>query len=249
MIPYFEFTHFSLGPITIQVWGLLVALGIITGTITSAWFTKKNGEDKQVIYDGAVWIVLSAFLFARLVHVFLYDYTYYLQNVSDIFKVWHGGFSVMGGFVGAIIGYALFSYKNKLDWKKFVDLFMFGLPLGLACGRVGCFLIHDHPGTLTNSLLGVKQSDGMIRHDHGLYLMMANLILAIIFLRFSNKKHHQGFYAQVFLVYYGIVRFILDFWRIIDIRYGLFTPAQYVCVLMVLGGIIWYVYSKKKLNT
>lgn len=242
MIPYFSLENIQLGPITIQVWGAFVAFGILIATYTSAKFFKKQGGLGKEIYDVAFWIIISAFIFARIFHVFLYDPGFYLTNPEQIIAFWHGGFSIMGGFVGSIIAFLLM----KLDWQTYVDPLIYGLPLGIGCGRIGCFLIHDHPGTLTDFFLGVRQSDGVIRHDHGLYLSINGFILALIFFYLSKRKWHKGFYAQVFLVWYGIVRFFLDFYRLIDVKYWGLTPAQYISILMFISGVAWWYYSKNK---
>lgn len=240
MIPYFEFTSIHLGPITFQVWGTFVALGILLGSFISARFAKRRGLDHQHIYNGAFWIILGAFLMARVFHIVAYDPSFYSHNPSELIKVWHGGFSVIGGFIGAIIAYILYIKRNHLAWLSYVDSFIYGLPLGLACGRIGCFLIHDHPGTATNFFLGVKNENGPNAfHDHGLYLSLNAFLLAIVFWFLAKNPRSEGFFVRVFLIWYGAVRFALDFWRIGDQTYLGVTPAQYAAFLMFLVGVIW----------
>lgn len=243
MIPYFQFETLQIGPITLQVWGMLVALGILIGAWTSARFAEKRGEKREFIYNVAFWIILGSFVGARFFHVFIYEPNFYLNNPHEILKIWHGGFSVLGGFVGALVAYLIYAKLNKFNWIEKTNVIIYGLPLGLGCGRIGCFLIHDHPGTLTDFALGVQQPGGGARHDHGLYLSINGFILAFVFYLLSKKDRWPGFFLQVFMIWYGIVRFFLDFWRIIDSRYFGLTPAQYGSVLMVVIGIFWFLNS------
>ena len=244
MIPYFQITTISLGPITFQVWGIMVAIGILAATAVSAQMAKRRGQDPKLIWDLSFWVILGAFLFAR-VFMFFYTPQLYLQDPLEFFKIWHGGLSMMGGLFGAAVFGILFLRKKKIDVFAHVDTAVFGLPLGIGIGRIGCFLIHDHPGTLTHFVLGVKYPDG-IRHDHGLYLSLNGFILFLLFLWLARKKARTGTYLIVYLLWDGTTRFLLDFLRatdglVVDVRYFGLTPAQYFSVLMIGMGIWFFV--------
>jgi phosphatidylglycerol---prolipoprotein diacylglyceryl transferase len=246
MIPYFQFTTIALGPITIQVWGLMVALGILAGALAAAKMATHRGQDGKIIWDLSVWVIVAAMIGARVVHV-VYEPSMYLADPLQFFRVWHGGFSVMGGFLGALIAGVWYLKKRKVDVHAYADTAVFGLPLGLFIGRIGCFLIHDHPGTLTDFVGGVQYPDG-VRHDHGLYLSINGLLLFLTFLMMAKRGAKTGSYIVVFLLWYGVARFFLDFLRatngaIVDTRYLGMTPAQYFSLVMVAGGA-WVFHRK-----
>ena len=248
MIPFFKLTTLSLGSVTIQVWGLMVALGILTATWVAARLAIKRGQDETLIWDLCVRVVAAAFVMAR-VFFFLYEPGLLSEDPLEFFRIWHGGFSIMGGFIGALIAGIWFLRRRQVDVWAYADTAIFALPLGLGIGRIGCFLIHDHPGTLTHFTLGVQYPDG-VRHDHGLYLSISGFVLFLIFLWLSRKQVKTGTYIVVFLFWEGISRFFLDFLRaqdgpIVDTRYLNLTPAQYIAVVMVVAGI-WL--AKKKLS-
>jgi phosphatidylglycerol:prolipoprotein diacylglycerol transferase len=246
MIPYIELTSFRLGPLTIQVWGLFVALGIVVGAWVSSKMATYRGQDPKLILDLATWVIIAAMFGARVVY-YVYEPGSLLADPLEFFRVWHGGMSVMGGFLGAVIAGVIFLRKRHVDVWAYADTAIFGLPVGLFIGRIGCFLIHDHPGTLSDFALAVQYPEGA-RHDHGLYLSLNGLILAVVFLIMFKKKVQTGAYIVVFLIWYGLVRFYLDFYRatdgdIVDTRYLGLTPAQYFSLAMV-GAGIWLYFKK-----
>lgn len=249
MIPYFQITQFHIGPIPIQVWGLMVALGILAGTAASARIAKKRGQDPKLIWDLAFWSIIGAFIFARLFHVF-YEPATYFAAPFEIVKIWHGGMSMMGGLFGAALFGIIYLRQKKIDVFSHADTAMFGLPLGIGIGRIGCFLIHDHPGTLTDFVLGVRYPEG-VRHDHGLYLSINGFILFLLFLWLARKKARTGTYLITYLLWDGTTRFLLDFLRatdgpIVDARYFGLTPAQYFSVIMIIIGFSLAKFSLAK---
>ncbi|MBU0645916.1 prolipoprotein diacylglyceryl transferase [Patescibacteria group bacterium] len=250
MIPYFTATTFHLGPIPIQVWGTLVALGILAGTFASAWLAKQRKQDAGLIWDLATWVILGAFVMARVFHVWLYNFDYYAADPTKIFVIWEGGWSIIGGFLGAVLAGAWYLKKRQVNFGEYADTTIFGLPLGLFIGRIGCFLIHDHPGKITNFFLGVQYPDGIIRHDHGLYLSLSGLGLFAAYLIMWKLKIEKGLLLPVFLLWYGAVRFVLDFYRatdglIVDARYWGLTPAQFASLFMIVLGITLLIRKRK----
>lgn len=240
MIPYFQYNVIHLGPVPLQVWGLMVSFGILAAAFVASRMAKKRGLDPNVIWDLTFWVIMAAMIGARLMHI-AYEPAYYLAHPWAILAFWQGGLSIMGGFIGAVIAGVIYLRQKHLDVWAYCDTAVFALPLGLGIGRIGCFLIHDHPGTLTSFVLGVKYPDG-VRHDHGLYLSIEGVLLFFFFLFLARKQVKQGTYLVAFLLIDSTIRFILDFYRatsgaIVDVRYGGLTPAQYVSVAMFLAGI------------
>lgn len=246
MIPYFYLPTISLGPVTVNTWGLMVALGFLLATILAKREAKRRGLDPKPLLDGAFWIIIASMIGARLVHVFLYDWPYYREHLGEIVKIWHGGLSSYGGFAGgAMVGYvALKKYRAQL-WS-YADCIAWGAAPGWTVGRIGCFLIHDHPGTLTHFFLAVKQPDGAARHDLGLYDGLLSLFIFFVLMVVRRKKPRHGTLVLTLMGVYASVRFFLDFLRVTDVRYLGFTPAQYASVLM-LCMVVWFVVKFKKL--
>lgn len=253
MIPYFQWTKFYIGPIPINVWGLMVAIGIVLGLWVAVRVAKQKGLDPQIMLDLGFWSVVAALVGARILYV-LSEIQTYRTNPIDVFKVWEGGMSISGGFIGAVIAALVFARIKKMPLLKYVEAALIGLPLGLGCGRIGCFLIHDHPGTPTSSFLGQEYADGIVRFNHGLLLSINGFVMALVFwiLWKRNPNRKKGFFTIIFLAWYGVMRFVLDFFRAYDLpnsdaRIAGLTWAQYIAVVMVAGAVVlWYgVYRKE----
>ena len=255
MIPFFQANSIELGPLTIQVWGLLVALGMLAGLIFGARLVKKQFLSVEVFLDLALYSVLGAFIGARLVHVSLYQPGYYGAHPLEILKVWQGGLSSLGGFSGGLLGAALFARYRKFslnEFARYADVGIISIWLGWGIGRLGCFLIHDHPGTLSNFVLATRYPEGP-RHDLGLYESITGFILFFVFWALFKKlsKKQSGLVALVSAGVYAVIRFGLDFLRASDLpasdaRYLYLTPAQWGMIAVIAGLTGACIYTKMR---
>jgi len=152
----------------------------------------------------------------------------------------------MGGIFGAVLIGVIFLRRKKLDFWQYADALVFGLPLGYFIGRIGCFLIHDHPGLPTNFFLGVQYPDGIIRHDLGFYHSLFGLTLFLVFLVFKRLKMPVGTYLVSFTIVYGVFRFVFDFLRIDEIAFLYLTPGQWFGMIMIIISGLLVVIKKKK---
>ncbi len=175
LIPDFPVVKF---PITddfaIHGFGILVAIGFMTGARMAMNKARRDGLDPEVINRVVGWLVAGVFIGGHLGHLFFYYPEKFLEDPMSIFRVWEG-LSSFGGFIGCTIlgvGFlrserARVKRENKaalregrppvppIDVMGFVDSLMYGFTLGWFFGRMGCFVAHDHPGTPTSSWLGV----------------------------------------------------------------------------------------------
>lgn len=237
MIPYFELHVIHLGPLPIQVWGFFAAAGILLGTWIAARIGKERGLSTEIIWDASFWTILGGIVGARFFYLAFYAPLESLLDPLSVFAIWNGGMSIMGGFLGAMIGGGWYLRHQKVDVYAYASAGVFGLPFGLFLGRIGCFLIHDHPGTASHFFLAVKNPDGEGGfHDLGLYDALVSAGIGMLFLVLHRKKVASFWYVPLFLILYGLARIFLDTLRISDARYATFTPAQYVSVGFILAG-------------
>lgn len=252
MIPYFEIHRLLLGPVPIQVWGLFVALGIILAVLVAARLAAARGIARSQVYDLATVAILGAFLGARIFHVVAYDWAYYQEHVWEVLFLWQGGLSSFGGFLGGALAGIWFIRRRRLPVVAFVDVILTALPLGWMVGRIGCFLIHDHPGTLTHSIFGVRYPGGA-RFDLGLIdAVIGGLVFCLAWVVYRQYgKRYPGLPASLVLVTYAVLRFATDFLRATDVPHadirllGL-TPAQYGAIVLLGVGLAWGIRLMKK---
>jgi phosphatidylglycerol---prolipoprotein diacylglyceryl transferase len=250
MIPYFRLTQLSVGPLHIQVWGLFVSAGVAAALLCGRREARRLGLNTEIFLDMAAWMFLAAIVAARLFYAVIYDPLTFLNDPWELLRLWDGGMSIFGGFFGALAAGAAFARWRRVSFLQYADVFAFVLPLGCAIGRVGCFLIHDHPGILTNFFLAVAFPDGA-RLDHGLLLSLLNLAIfsGFLLIRRLRPVHHFPYLAFYALIY-GAARFGLDFLRAwdlpaADVRYLWLTPAQYSSLAVMLAGI-WLMSKRRR---
>lgn len=240
IIPWFELPSFSLGPFTLQSFGVLSALGILAAVQLAAKGARELGKDPQVIVDFAVAGVLSGVVLGHLVHLFAY-HPEELQDPLRILKFWEG-LSSMGGLAGGMIAAAVYFRRKRIRFSEYADAFALGVAPGWGIARVGCFTVHDHPGVHTDFFLAVRFADGP-RHDLGLYEAIVLLSLGAVLWGLHRRGLLRGKLLPLLGLVYGVARFFLDFLRATDVSYadarhlGL-TFAQYFSVALVVYGIV-----------
>lgn len=244
MIPYFQYNLIILGPIPIQIWGLFVSLGLLVGILLAYYSAKRYLLSGEVILDLSIWAILGGLLGARIFHIVFYEPVYYIQYPWDILKFWQGGASSLGGFVGTGLAVYIFVKLRHFTLKEilpYIDIASVSLWLGWGIGRIGCFMIHDHQGKLSNFFLAVNFPSGA-RFDLGLMDSLLGFALFIIYFLLFKKlvKIHWGLVTIFSFMDYAIVRFLLDFLRATDlpnsdVRYLFLTPAQWGMILIFIS--------------
>ena len=237
-IPWFELPSLSLGPFTIQSFGVLSALGILLATILMSRAARELGKDPQVPVDFAVVGVIAGVVGGHLVHLLAY-HPEELREPWRIVMLWQG-LSSMGGLLGGIIAAVVWFRVKRIRFADYADAFALGMAPGWGVARIGCFTVHDHPGVLTSFPLAVQFPDGP-RHDLGLYEAIVLLALGAVLWILHRRDRLRGGLLPLLALVYGIARFLLDFLRARDVPYadarhlGL-TFAQYTAVALVVWG-------------
>ena len=248
------FVH-ELNPIALDFFDLKIywySLAYFFGFIFSIYYAKyiirKNNLSFKLslIDDFLVWAVIGVIFGGRLGYVLFYNFSYYLANTSEIFKIWNGGMSFHGGLLGMTVALLLFTIKNKVNFLMFANIISGCAPIGIFFGRIANFVNGELWGKPTNSEWGVIfDKDEMIpRHPSQLYeAVFEGLILFLILFLFLNRESLKKFNAScVFLMFYGIFRIFLEFFREPDSHIGyLFmnlSTGQILSIPMILIGFI-----------
>ena len=276
--PQFDPVLISIGPLAIRWYALSYIVGFILFTILGRRRIAQGNSvfTKEMLDDFLTWGILGVILGGRIGYVLFYKFSDYLANPLDIFKVWEGGMSFHGGFLGVVVAMWLFGRKHNISILKLMDTVAPLVPLGLASGRIGNFINGELWGRVTELnafwAMGFPQARyedaeaaahnplwaewlqqyGMLpRHPSQLYqFALEGICLFVIVWFFSKKPRPAGQTAALFLGGYGLFRFIAEFARQPDDYLGLLTLSlsmgQWLSVPMIVLGVIGFVWFGRK---
>ncbi len=261
----------SIGDFHLHTYGIMQAIAFIT----VVFLMIKEGErlkiDKDIIYDFIFYIIIGEIIGARIWFV-VENWSLFKYSPEDIIKIWQGGLTFYGGFIGGVIGGLLYIKIKKLNFNTFADLVGTYLPIGIGIGRIGCFLNGCCYGKVCSWGLPypTKQSPPAYieQLQKGLIDPSAQFTLPVIptqlisttdmlitfFLIYFYKKskyYIKGTVFPVFLILYGIHRFFIDFLREYTgnaLILKIITLSQFTSIILIIIGIIWYykLYKIKK---
>jgi phosphatidylglycerol---prolipoprotein diacylglyceryl transferase len=238
MIPYFSQPHLSLGPISIHLFGVLVAVGLLAGLRLVRRRAEVTGLNVALAERMGIWIILGGFAGAHVIDRLAYFPRDTLADPLSLLRFWDG-ISSFGGFLGAVVAGFVFVRRAGLiaDRWRYLDLIAYALPVGWFFGRTGCFVAFDHPGLPTTFFLAQRFSDGVVRHNLGLDEALYTLPVALLFLGLGRgRPRPPGFFVGLLALVYAPVRFFLDFLRTADARYFHLPPGQYGSAPLFVGG-------------
>jgi len=244
MIPYKQITEplFSVGDFHVQAWGLMVSIGFLAALMLIANESLKRNLKKEDIYSIALAILLGGIIGGRIGWIITESSG---LSFLDYFKIWNGGLIWYGGFVGGFILAIAYMIYRKLDILKHLDAVAIGLPLGMAIGRVGCYLIGDHLGKGTVMPWAILHY-GQLTHPVILYEIILLLGIFTLIWKLKDQKLKSGMLFATYLLTYSIGRFLIDFARADPTYYGL-TIAQYVSISFTMFIILfWAVFWRNK---
>lgn len=248
LIPWFKLEGWPIvGKLEIQPFGILVAIGILLGTRVAEWRAEKTGIEPRLISDFLVYTIGIGLLSAYLLNKPLYDWEEFKEIVRDpkLFFQRYMGLSSYMGFTGGVAAAFLFRKVRGVSITAMGDLFCFAFPFAWFFGRMGCFVVHDHPGVVSQFFLAVDNYNlqGQPRHDLGFYEVLWSAAAIGMNLWLGSTPKPRGFFMAFIPMFYAPVRFGLDYLREVplhggDVRYFGFTPGQYGSIAMFVAGVL-----------
>jgi len=233
----------------------MYVFGFLAAYLLVRYQMKKKDFDvsKLDVENLFFYLILGLIIGARLGYVLFYDLKTYLGDPLEIFAVWHGGMSFHGGLIGVLIVGILFSWKNRKSFWKIADLFIVTAPIGLGLGRIGNFINGELYGRVTQVPWGMVFPKGgpLPRHPSQLYeSALEGGVLFLILWFLKDKKLPSGGLLAIFLSLYGVFRFLVELFREPDPQLGFilgpFTMGQTLSSFMIIGGVVLFVYLKRK---
>lgn len=244
--PQFDPVALQLGPLAIHWYGLMYLLGFAAVWLLGrrrirqgrSNFTLRDLED--IIFYSVIGVIVGG----RLGYTLVYKTGYYLAHPFEIFYLWEGGMSFHGGLVGVIVALLWYARSHKRHLLEVCDFIAPMVPLGLAAGRWGNFVNGELWGRPTDLPWGMvfPHADAIARHPSQLYQMaFEGLLLFALLWWYSSKPRRQGQVSGMFLLGYGIARFMVEFTREPDAFLGLLagglSMGQLLSIPMIAAGI------------
>lgn len=247
----------DLGFISIYWYSITMFFGVLLGIIVAYIEIKRKKIDVDNFSNMAFYAILFGFIGARIYYV-LFNLDYYLSEPIEIIKVWNGGLAIHGGIIGAVLAMYIYCKKHKLSIFLMLDICAPAILIGQIIGRWGNFFNSEaHGGIVTRSFLeslhlpnfiiNGMYINGNYYHPTFLYESLLNLICFIVLMILrKNKKIRLGVITGLYLMWYGIIRFIIESLRTDSLMLGNIKMAQVLSVILFIIGIVLIVISRKK---
>lgn len=255
--PEFDPIALNLGPLAIRWYGLMYLSGFLAVLLLGRYRIKHclNAPiNYQQLDDLLFYGVLGVVLGGRLGYVLFYKPDYYLLHLLEVFYVWEGGMSFHGGFLGVLAAMWLYVKKHGIRWLAVMDFLAPLTPIGLGAGRLGNFINAELWGRVSDVPWAVvfPQHDLLPRHPSQLYqFALEGVALFLLLWFFSRKPRPMGSVSGLFLIAYGLFRFLVEYVRepdtfIAPLPLDL-TMGQWLSLPMILIGIgmIRWSYTRK----
>lgn len=246
----------SLGPLNVHWYGLMYIVGFLGFLILgkrrarkpNSLFTPDQVDD--MMFWGAIGVVAGG----RIGYMLFYNFKSFAANPLSLFHITDGGMSFHGGLLGVLVVMAILAYRWRLHFFQVTDFIAPLVPIGLLAGRIGNFINGELWGHVTDAPWGVVFPTGgpEPRHPSMLYeAFLEGLVLFIVLNWMVRKLPPTGVMSGMFLVGYGLSRFIVEFVRVPDahlgyIAFGWVTQGQILSLPMIILGSLFIVWGYKR---
>ncbi|MDX1252089.1 MAG: prolipoprotein diacylglyceryl transferase [Gammaproteobacteria bacterium] len=248
----------DLGPIKVHWYGLMYLVGFAAAWWLGRLRASRPGSlwNAEQVSDMVFYGALGAVLGGRIGYILFYDLPVYLHEPLKMLKIWEGGMSFHGGMIGVLVAMWLLGRKTHKTFFQVTDFLAPLVPIGLGAGRIGNFINGELWGKVSDApwamVFPSPQASELPRHPSQLYqAFLEGAALFLILWFFSRKPRPAMAVSGMFLTFYGLFRFIVEFVREPDaqlgyLAFGWLTMGQVLSTPMILGGVglLWWAYGK-----
>ena len=227
--------NISIGPLTIQFYGLIIAVGLLLAVIYACKRSRQFGMTADDLTDGVLWIVPLAIVCARLYYC-IFSWEDYASNPISILYIQQGGLAIYGGVIGAAIGIVIFALAKKIKIGAVLDITSLGFLIGQSIGRWGNFFNREAFGAVTDSFLRMGLTNkytGAVTYYHPtfLYESLWNAFGFVLLHFLSKKRKYDGQIALGYLAWYGLGRTFIEGLRMDSLYWGNFRVSQMLAAI------------------
>ena len=239
---------FGIGPLVVRWYGLMYLFGFVGGFFVARWMARRRGLalGNEQLRDLVTYVAVGVVLGGRLGYALFYNLSYFLADPLQIFAFWHGGMSFHGGLLGAALAGWGYLRKHGLPFYPAADCIFAAAPLGLGLGRLGNFINGELYGRPTDVAWGMVFPDGgpLPRHPSQLYeAFLEGAVLLAVLMWLGARVRADGVVTWAFVGGYGVVRFMVEFFREPDAHLGLvwgLSRGQYLSVAMIAAAAVFF---------
>lgn len=237
--------------------GIFFFIAIFSGLVCFSIIAKEENFDLDILYEGIFISLLTALLMGRLFSLVFWEQSKFFSQPWIFFMIWqYSGISVTGGVIGGLVAGFIFLKIKKLHFFHHVKFFIVPIVMGQIIGRFGCFLNGDAGGKPTSMPWGIKFNSssvayqpytnivpGVALHPTQLYEIFGNLILFFLLICLGNNKWITNRRIIWYAIYYGILRFIIEFFRSDTQQIFFLTSGQLISLAGFITGLILLIWS------
>ncbi|HDI6590048.1 TPA: prolipoprotein diacylglyceryl transferase [Staphylococcus aureus] len=255
---YIDPVAFNLGPLSVRWYGIIIAVGILLGYFVAQRALVKAGLHKDTLVDIIFYSALFGFIAARIYFV-IFQWPYYVENPSEIIKIWHGGIAIHGGLIGGFIAGVIVCKVKNLNPFQIGDIVAPSIILAQGIGRWGNFMNHEaHGGPVSRAFLEKLHLPNFIienmyingQYYHPTFLYESIWDVAGFIILVNIRKHLKlGETFFLYLTWYSIGRFFIEGLRTDSLMLtSNIRVAQLVSILLILISISLIIYRRIKYN-
>ncbi len=253
---HFDPIAFTIGPFHVHWYGIMYVLALVTALYAAKWYVRHDHFpiDEKLLESFFIYVEIGVILGARIGYILFYDphTIYYLTHPWEIFNPFHGGtftgisgMSYHGAVIGFLIGTWIFVKRTKTSFWMWMDLVALSVPVGYVFGRIGNFLNQELVGRATDVPWGIYVGQ-TLRHPSQLYeAFLEGIVVGAILFVYRKYQRFEGELIALYAIFYGVARFVAEFWRAPDIQLGFvccgwMTMGQILSFAMIVAGFVAY---------
>ena len=250
----------QIGTIPIYWYGIIIGAGVFIGLWLAMRESERRGLDKDLFVDLLIYAVPISIISARIYYV-IFEWSYYKENLGDIYKIWNGGIAIHGALIGAVITTIVFARSRNISFWKIADIAAPSLILAQAIGRWGNFINQEAYGgevsrqflenlMLPDFIVNQMYIQGAYHHPTFLYESLWNLLGFGLLLLLRRVNLRQGEMFLTYVIWYSIGRFFIEGLRMDSLMlFGELRMAQVLSLSLVIGGVILLIVRRKMGNS
>src|SRR3989344_2235452 len=228
----------------IRYYGLVYVIGFLLILFILMKQRDKLRLTKDDVYDYVFYLIIFTVIGARIFNIMFYNPLFYFSNPLEMLMIWKGGLSFHGALTGRIIWTYIFTKKKKLRFYDVSDILVIPGAFMLFLGRIANFINGELVGKITDLPWGVKFNNYEgYRHPTQIYESLKNLFIFFILLFLKNKNLKKGTLSWLFVLFYGVLRFTIEFMKEqTSFIFGL--PVAHVLSGFMISTSLWFLLKK-----